>query len=258
MRTPAALLTTAALAVGLAPVTIAPAAAATDWRQSACKQQPAGVAEEVPVSGTGTVVSTTVTRVRPLAGVKVVAERLDFSGVTCDLLYVTGTLPAGARVTETGYAHEVWADLIVGDVQQDPIPAPSHFGFGTGWFGESEVAGVPRNVALIDAVAFRAVETGTIPDEPGVPTEWKGDPYTITHLRTDWRVDIAGSRLVRKTFTVTAATKVAAERRLQRQLRAARTAAQRQAARKTYRLALRGIKLVRRKFDVELAGSKPR
>ena len=107
---------------------------------------------------------------------------------------------------------------------------------------------------VLDAVVVLADESGTTPDSVVLPEPLRNEPYTSTHTRTTFTATVNGRVGTEETFTVTAATRAAAKRRLSRDLAMAETAADRQAARKTYRLALRGVRLVMKRFKDSWSG----
>ena len=74
----------------------------------------------------------------------------------------------------------------------------------------------------------------------------------------DFTASVDGRTSVKKTFTITPATRATAKRRLTSALADADSAAERGDARRTYRLALRGVRLVMKRFHHEWSGELPR
>lgn len=271
----------------LAPlVATSPAGAesGSDWRTDACLE---AAEPEAPIAGTGTVVASAVTRLADLPGVKLTSERLDFSGVTCELLYVSGKVPLGAAVSGSGYTYTTYATLVVDGIDRGVSEQRELSGGSTGLyeFPDEDMAGMPQPSELFAAVTYRNVESGTVPALPGIPADWQGKPYTATYTRSDWTATFDGKALVEKEFHATRATDQAARVLATKQIaRADSTYAKRAAeikrsgmssswkrdelaeaaatrrstvalARKTFRLALSGQRLVNRRFHAEYAGT---
>lgn len=268
----------------LAPLTAASATAAVDWRAAACADE---ADEAAPIAGAHTVVSSQVSSISQLPGVKITSERLDFSGVTCELLHVSGELPAGAQVGASSYTYTTYVHLVVDGIDRGEVEAHQAFGGSTGLYSDegAEEPGMPDPSNLLSAVAYRPVESGVMPTSASIPPDWQGKPYTATYVRSEWTATFGGRSLVSKAFDRTAATDRAARAASTKAIarsnsayaaRAAEikgsamssswkqdeleeAAATRSAsiklARKTLRLALRGQRLVKQRFNKTSSGS---
>ncbi|MBS2940344.1 hypothetical protein KDN32_21620 [Nocardioides sp. J2M5] len=203
----------------------------------------------------GTPTRTTLLRDRSelLGSLEVTGVRLTYpNGARCDVLSVDGRLPFGHDIK--GFDTEVseLGTLVVAGADQ----------------GETEHQGIGRNLRssspfrelrdeVLGAVVYAPTESGTMPALPGIPPAWQGQPYTFTHTRTTASLDLKARKGVEKSFKVTPATRAAAARRLERDLAVARSAADRRDARRTYRLALDGVRLVMKPFRVSWSGELP-
>ncbi len=247
MATAAATLATVTI---LAPTGTAAHAASGDWRTAACAERN----RDGLALGTYTVAQVQTQRVEQVPSLTISAESLVFaSGARCDLLSLDGRAPFGRDLTGYGSTMSRLGELVVGGASQGETE-------GTG-----SVTGVGGSVPIrrarheiLGAVVFNEVETGTMPDHAGVPAPWRNQPYTTTHTRTTFTATINGALARKKTFTVTRSTKAAAKRRLDIDLALADSAAERRDARATYRLALRGIRLVMKTFRYDWSSELPR
>lgn len=221
---------------------------AADFRAAACRN-----ADHEGIASGGASRATLLTqRLRPLGSIVVTGVRLTYAnGVRCDVVSLDGRLPFGhdlkgydAQVSERG-------TLVVAGVHQ----------------GETELRGIGNAVGgspvrelddeVLGAVVYATTESGTVPAAPGVPAQWQGQPYTFTHTRTTAEATLRLRKGVEKRFTVTRATRAAAARRLQRDLDLATSAADRRDARRTYRLALDGVRLAMKPLTAHWSGELP-
>jgi hypothetical protein len=238
-----------ALAV-LAPLAPAGAAGSSDWRTVACADDN----DDGLALGAYTVAQAQTHRVAQIPSLTLTAEHLVFaSGTRCDLISLDGSVPFGQEVKGHASSISLLGELVVGGVSQGEMASSTSV---TG-VGGSEPIRVIRNVVL-GADVFADVETGTMPDSTSLPEPWRNQPYTFTHTRTDFTASVDGRTSVKKTFTVTPATRATAKRRLTSALADADSAAERSDARRTYRLALRGVRLVMKRFHHEWSGELPR
>ena len=245
-------LTALAVLTVLAPLGSATAsgAAPADWRTAACED---ASTLDGPL-GSYTVVKTSSERVDKLPSVMLTAERLVFAGGTqCDLVQLDGRIPFGQELTGWTTEVTVLGQLVVAGADQGETDRTSSVSVR----GSSDAIRETEHLVL-DAVVFPADETGTMPDHVAVPAPWRNQPYTFSHTRTTFDTTITGRVGTEKTFTVTPATIAAAKRRLTRDLALAETGADRRAARKTYRLALEGIRLVMKRFEHDWSTELPR
>ncbi len=279
-------MTLALAALLLAPLSpIAPAGAAeeTDWRAAACADK---ASADAPIAGTQTVGASQVTRVPELPGVRITAERLDFSGVTCELLHATGALPAGAEVTAASYSYTTIVHLVVDGIDLGEVEAHQSTGSSTQLYSPDgpEKLGMPDPSELFTAIAYRPVESGVFPVSASIPPDWQGKPYTATYLRSEWSASFNGRALFATSFNRTPSTDRAARAASTKQIaRAKATYAARaneiknsgmstgwkkkelaeaattrsasiKIAHKTLRLALRGQRLAERNFKRGYSG----
>lgn len=191
-------------------------------------------------------------RLRRLGSLGVTGVRLTYpNGARCDVLSVDGRLPFGHDVKRYAADLSELGTLVVAGADQGET---EHQGIGT------SVGGSPFREfddVVLGAVVYTPTESGTMPALPGIPPEWQGQPYTFTHTRTTASLDLRLRKGVEKTFRVTPATRAAAARRLERDLMVASSAADRRDARRTYRLALDGIRLVMKPFRASWSGELP-
>lgn len=192
-------------------------------------------------------------RVKGLKGVTITAERVTFAnGARCDLLHVDGRLPfatdlrkASGEVTDLG-------TLVVAGADQGET---EHNSASTGFSTAPPVRYLEQQV--LGTVVYLPTEGGTMPASPFLPPAWQGQPYTYTHTRTTMSATFGARKGEEKHFRVTPATRAAAARRLERDLALASSAADRRDARRTHRLALRGIRLEMKPFRARWSGELP-
>lgn len=238
-----------ALAV-LAPLvpSAAGAAAPADAVARACR----GADSSDLASGTPTRTTLLRDRSELLESLTVIGVRLTYpNGARCDVLSVDGRLPFGHDVKRYAADLSELGTLVVAGADQGET---EHQGIGT------SVGGSPFREfddVVLGAVVYTPTESGTMPALPGIPPEWQGQPYTFTHTRTTASLTLRLRKGVEKRFTVTPATRAAAARRLERDLALASTAADRRDARRTYRLALEGVRLVMKPFRASWSGELP-
>lgn len=243
--------TTVAVLAALAPLGTAPAQAAkaSDWRTEACAEQN----HDGLALGSFTVTDKRTQRVKQVPSLTLTAERVTFaSGVRCDLVHLHGRVPFGRELTGYGLGLTTMGDLVISGTSQGEI-AKTSLSRGVGTTDPIRRA----NHLVLAAVVFLDVEEGTMPDAAMLPEPWRNQPYTFTHTRTTFTANLNGRVGTKRTFTVTPATRVAAERRLSADLAAADDAADRRAARQTHRLALRGVRLVMKSFTSSWTGELP-
>lgn len=267
MRTPTlgslAAATTLAVLAPLAPATAGAAAPtdlraadfraadlrAADFRAAACRE--ADHADLASGSATRTTVLSE--QVEGLRTLTVTAERLSYAnGARCDLVHVDGRLRFGQGLK--GYKARLrdMGTLVVAGADQGEV---EHRGISTGAGGTPPLRELDQEVLV--AVVYTPTDSGTIPPLPDLPAEWQGQPYTFTHTRTTAEATFRARVGERQSFTVTPATRAAAARRLERDLSIAPSAADRRDARRTYRLALRGVRLVMKPFTARWSGELP-
>lgn len=266
-----------------APSAAAPSAAAPDWRAEACAE--AGE-PDVSITGAGAIVNSSATRVAELPGMKLTNERLDFSGVKCELLYVSGDVPAGASGSY-GYTYTAYADLVVDTTPRGESEYKQSSGGSTNFYfsSDSSLIGTPSPREVIAAIAYPVTESGVFPTSPFLPPDWQGKPYTSTYTRSAWDVTLNGKALAEKSFKRSDATDRAARAASVRNIakakasyveavaaikRGSASAAEKKAelaqakrtqsssialATKTLRLALKGTKLVPRAFKKTYSGA---
>ncbi|CAM3849558.1 hypothetical protein [Nocardioides zeicaulis] len=247
--------TVLALLSPLAPAPATASAAATsagstDWRTQACRD--AGSES----SGTPSRATLLEGRVRGLRSLTVTAERLTWGdGVRCDLVSVDGRPPFGRDLPSYGAEVAEMGTLVVGGVDQGETEH-QRVSMGVGSSAGPAGSTSPRDVdhEVLGAVVYSPSESGTFPSPSDLPAAWQGQPYSFTHTRTTIVATFHARAGVRKTFTVTPATRAAAARRLERDLGAATSAADRRDARRTYRLALHGVRLVMKPFTTRWKG----
>ncbi|WP_210650900.1 hypothetical protein [Nocardioides sp. SYSU D00065] len=268
----------------LVPSTAAAAAPAPkDWRAAACTD--GGTVEDAP-SGPSTRVARSLVPVDGLPGVRVGVDRLDFTGVTCEVLYVRGALPRGASVKVVRNSSCRGFDYALDGVPQEEGRSCSSTAgplrlYSGGWYD------VPNNVEVLGVEAFRGHETEVIGAEPGLPPELVGATVSTVHTGSWWSVTLSGTSLARREFVRSRATDRAARAAYTRQVaRAARVYEQRVAeieesgrsqawkewqtdraatvrnesvalARKKRRLALEGVRLVTRELEGTYSGTLP-
>lgn len=245
--------TSLALLAPFAPATAGAAAPAdfraADFRADACRDADhAGLA-----SGSATRTTVLSERVEGLRTITVTAERLSYAnGARCDLVWVDGRLAFGQDLK--GYQASVgdMGDLVVAGTAQGEV---EHRGISTAVGGTPPSHELDREV--LGAIVYTPTDSGTLPELPGLPAEWQGQPYTFTHTRTTAEATFRAREGRRESFTVTPATRAAAARRLERDLRIATSAADRRDARRTHRLALRGVRLVMKPFTARWSGELP-
>lgn len=191
-------------------------------------------------------------RLRRLGSLGVTGVRLTYAnGARCAVLSVDGRLPFGHDVKRYAADLSELGTLVVAGADQGET---EHQGIGT------SVGGSPFREfddVVLGAVVYAPTESGTMPALPGIPPEWQGQPYMFTHTRTTASLDLRLRKGVEKRFTVTPATRAAAARRLEHDLVVASSAADRRDARRTYRLALDGVRLVMKPFRVSWSGELP-
>ncbi|HXH80710.1 hypothetical protein [Nocardioides sp.] len=280
-------LTSAILGVSLlVPITSAATAGdapeARDWRATACIEEP-GL--DVTVSGAHTVVTRQVTPVAEVPGMTLRVDRLDFSGVTCELFYVRGAIPAGAAVSLARNSFCTYTRWVLNGVDEGEGASCTSFAGPTSLYPSTSYVDVPNNVMLAAAVTYRPHESGVLTAEPGMPPELVDAPYSVTYVRSEWFATLAGKTLVKRPFERTNATDKAAQASYEkRAARAARIHAVRVAdirasdrpevwkrrqlvkaaavrsesmslARRTYRLAEQGVRLVKKRFSGTYTGT---
>lgn len=245
----ASALVAAALTVTAATGASAGAAAPDDWRAAACKD-----ADRDLAVGAYTVTSRLAERLEDLPSVTMTAERLTFTnGARCDLLHLDGRLPLERQLRGHSAELSMMGDVVIAGASQGEMASHT---VANGAGGNIPIRDVDHLV--LGAVAFRDVESGTMPDSALLPEPWRNQPYTVTHTRTTYTVGLVGKVGTQKRFTVTPATRAAAQRRLTLDLAAAQNGADRRAARQTYRLSLRGIRLELKPFRTRWSGELPR
>lgn len=248
-----ALAAVAALATLSAVVPTGPtayAASSDDWRAAACAEDN----RDGLALGAYTVAQSQQRRVKQIPTLTLTAQRLVFaSGTRCDLISLDGSVPFGREVKGHGSSMSILGELVVGGVSQGEMEGS---GSVTGVGGTEPIRGI-RDVVL-GAEVFTDVETGTMPDSTSLPESWRNQPYTFTHTRTGFTASVEGRTSRERTFAVTPATRAAAKRRLASALADADSAAERRDARRTYRLALEGVRLVMKRFRYEWTGELPR
>ena len=240
--------TAVAVLAPLAPIH-AGATEPADFRTTACRDADHGGL----ASGSTTRATALSEQVKGLRSLTVTAERLTYAnGARCDLVYVDGRLELGqgvkgykARVSEMG-------TVVVAGTDQGELEVR---GIATGVGGTSVLRELDHEV--LGAVVYTPTESGTMPALPGLPPEWQGQPYIVTHTRTTAEATFLARVGTKQSFTVTPATRAAAARRLERDLDRATSAADRRDARRTYRLALRGVRLVMKPFTARWSGELP-
>ena len=254
MRLTTAVSSVTALTVltALAPAGTATAreAAIADWRAAACED---ASRLDGPL-GSYTVAKTATGGVRKLPSVTLTAERLVFtSGAQCDLVQLDGPVPFRRELRGHSAEITVLGQMVVGGADQGEMERATSFSL----VGSSRAIRETGH-RVLDAVVFRPDETGTMPDDAALPAPWRNQPYTSAHTRTTFATTISGRVGTERTFTVTPRTRAAAKRRLTIALALAQSDADRRVARKTYRLALRGIRLVWRRFTQSWSVELPR
>ena len=280
-----ALLCAALLASSSASSAPGVAAEARDWRATACSDSPGA---DVAVSGQPTVVSRVVTPVAELRGAEIRVDRLDFSGVTCELLYVRAAAGRNAGVRVRSNSLCVRSDVAVNGVLEDQQSESCSAQAGPfRLFDDSSDDEVPDDVGLVTLTTYRPFESEVLQAEPGMPPEMVGSTITATHVSTRWAMELGGETLVKQRFDSTRATDRAAREAYARQVARAQRAHSRRVddiersgrsegwkqwrlaeaaaaraeamahARKTQRLALRGVRLVRHTVDAQYAGTVP-
>jgi hypothetical protein len=243
-------LTATALLASLAPLGVAPAGAASarDWRAAACAEDDGDLAV-----GSYEVAQALTQRVKQIPSLTLTAEHLVFAnGARCDLLSLDGSVPEGRELTGYGSEVTVLQQMVVGGVDQGEMEGIQAV---SGNFGRATAR---AKHLILGAQVFSDVESGTVPDSPAVPAPWRNQPYTSTHTRTTFTASVDGGIGRKKTFPVTPASTAAAKRHLTLDLMGADTAGERQAARRTYRLALRGVRYVMKSFHLVWSGELPR
>ena len=254
-----------------------------DWRARACTDME-GL--EVELSGPRTVLPGQVTRVEEVDGMRITVDRLDFGGVTCELLRIGGPIPAGTDVT---VVRGQWCSadtLAVNGVATADHPSSSCEGVATPvrLHRKSLLFRSPKDVSVLVVSSYRAQESGVFEDEEGLPPEWVGAPWTQSVVQTSWGVRLRGTTLVEQPFARDRRTDRAASVALSRAVSRAEAVYRRTVreieerdltnyaerelvaeaaalraesvavARRTHRLALRGIRLVPKKFSGSYSG----
>lgn len=226
------------------------AASSDDWRAAACAEDN----RDGLALGAYTVAQVQSRRVKQIPSLTLTAERLVFtSGTRCDLISLDGSVPFGREVKGHGSSISLLGELVVGGVSQGEMEGS---GSVTGVGGSEPIRGI-RDVVL-GAEVFSDVETGTMPDSTSLPESWRNQPYTFTHTRTGFLASVSGRTSTKKSFPVTPATRATAKRRLAAALADADSPAERRDARRTYRLALEGVRLVMKPFRYDWSGELPR
>lgn len=193
-------------------------------------------------------------RLDEVPSLTVTTERLVFaSGAQCDLLHLDGTLPFDQEVRGYRARLTTRGELVIGGVSQ------GENGRASNAIGSSSSVGTHdlRRFVLV-AQVYVPDEAGTLPDSVEIPEPWRNQPYTSTFTRTTLGLTLRGKVGTRKTFAVTAATRDAAKRRLARDLELSANATDRHAARKIFRLALRGVRLEMKSFTARWSGELTR
>lgn len=200
------------LAAALAATMFTPPTAATaaetasgsqGWRSAACSDQ--GMTEDA-TSGPSTLVASSLVPVDDLPGVRVGVDRLDFSGVTCEVLYVQGGLPRGASVSVVRNTWCARFDHALDGVHRDEgwscasSAGPTRLYEGGGWYQ------APDDVHVLVVETYRAHESEVLTAEPGMPPELVGATMTTDHTESSWTVTLAGTTQVRRAFERSAAT----------------------------------------------------
>lgn len=283
---------TAALVATLLSTAVAAVAepAAEDWRAAACIDEgqvdAPGPSQSAAPSGPSSVVASSRVTVDGLPGVQVGVDRLDFSGVTCEVFYVQGALPRDAVVDVLANSWCASFAVVLGGEEQPHGRTCSSSGsptrlYARGWYD------VPDDVLVLAVSSFRAHDSQVLEDEPGLPPKWVGATLTSDHTGSTWRVVLAGTTGVRREFDRSQDTDRAARAAYARQVRrAGRTYDERVArieqshrslswkawrlqqaasvrkdalavARKKQRLALTGIHLTVRSFRSSNRGTLP-
>lgn len=203
---------TLTLATVVAAMLLTPSAAsaeptAEDWRAAACADQ--GTVEDAP-TGASTLVASSRVPVDGLPGVQVGIDRLDFSGVSCEVLYVDGALPRGAAI----------------DVTRNSLCSTFAYALDGKESGEGEgcssLAGpirlytsrtpldLPEDVEVLSIQTFRGQDSEVLQAEPGMPPRLIGKTRTTTHTGSSWRVRLRSTTQTRREFDRSRATDRAA------------------------------------------------
>lgn len=285
-------LTLAALAAAavLFPVAAPAAEPSEDWRATACTtlpdMGPSGPPEAAQASGPPVLLASDRVPVDGLPGVMVGVDRLDFSGVTCEVLYVDGLLPRDAVLHVASNRWCAAFDRALDGVPQAGSRLCSELGSPTRLYRRTW-PGTPRDTLPVSVTTFRPHGSEVLTARDDVPRSWVGKTFTTDHTGSTWKVSIAGTVGERHEFDRSRATDRAAQATYERRVaRAARTFEQRTAriaashrslawkawqlqearkerrsalaeARQVRRLALHGVRLVVRDFYDSAEGTLP-
>lgn len=263
---------------------------ADDWRATACTEVvdlgPSGPDEYAHASGPSTLVASDRVAVDGLPGVLVGVDRLDFSGVTCEVLYIDGALPRDAvlDVSRNSWCAQFRRALDGADQGEGQLC--SALGSPTRLYGRT-LAEAPRDTLPLAVTSFDAHLSKVVKAGRGVPRSWVGKTLTTDHTGSRWTVSLAGTTGTRHEFERSRATDRAARAAYDRKVaRATRDFEERKArieashrsegwkfwklseareerrdavatARRVRHLALRGVRLVVRDFHVTTRGTLP-
>lgn len=199
------------LAAALAATMVTPPTAASaaetasgsqGWRAAACSDQ--GTTEDA-TSGPSTLVASSIVPVDDLPGVHVGVDRLDFSGVTCEVLYVQGGLPRGASVRVVRNSWCARFDYALDGVPRDEGWSCASLAGPTRLYKDGGYP-APDDVHVMVVETFRAHESEVLTAEPGMPPELVGATMTADHTGSSWSVTLAGTTQVRRAFERSAVT----------------------------------------------------
>lgn len=277
-------LTALVAATLLSPVAAHAAEPVEDWRADACRD--AGYVEDA-ATGAGQLVVSSRVPVDGLPGVEAGVDRLDFSGVTCEVLHVAGAVPRGASLSVFRNQWCAGFDYALDGVPQRDGHSCSAVAGPFPLYSEDSYFELPDDVEVLIVETFRAHESEVVEDEPGLPPKYVGATLTTDHTGSSWQVVLRGTLEERRTFDRTRTTDRAARAAYVRKVaRATRDFEARVArirakhlplawkawkidearaerretlagARRVQRLALRGVRLVVRDFYDAAGGTLP-
>lgn len=263
---------------------------ADDWRATACTQVPDlgrdGPPQGAKASGPSTLVASDRVPVEGLPGVLVGVDRLDFSGVACEVFYVDGPLPRDAVVDVTRNERcASFTDTLDG-AEQGGGQMCSSTGSPSRLYRNSWVD-APRDTLALAVTPFDPHSSEVVEAGRGYPRSWVGRTLATDHTGSTWNVHLSGTTGRRHDFDRSRATDRAAREAYARKVaRITRAFEERKAeidashrslgwkmfetqeARKERRdavasahrvrhLALRGVRLVVRDFDATVKGTLP-
>ena len=259
-----------------------------DWRANACRDPaPPGPPEQAAATGPSTLVASSRVPVDGLPGVQVGVDRLDFSGVICEVLYVDGALPRDAVVDVTSKSWCAAFDRTLDGKDEGKSDYCSGSVGSTRLYSPGVLHDAPTHVQVLSVSTFRGRHSEVLEAGAGVPPKYSGATFTSDHTGSSWKVALAGTTAVRREFDRSRVTDRAARAAYGRQVtRAARVFEERVAkiertgrsrgwkawqvqeardvrkrslalARKRQRLALEGIRLIVRDFRSNHRGTLP-